>query len=74
MDSINTPQVAISNNELGFIFIILIWDLIWKGIALWKAGKNKQRNWFIALLVINTIGLLPIIYLRFFSSTKKNLD
>ena len=45
---------------------ILIWSLIWKGIALWKCGRNNQLYWFIALLVINTVGLLEIIYLLWF--------
>lgn len=43
-----------------------IWELIWKGIALWKCGKNNQMKWFIAILLLNTIGILPIVYLRFF--------
>ena len=49
-----------------FLIILGTWELFWKGIALWRAGQNKQRNWFIGLLVINTIGILPIIYLKFF--------
>lgn len=48
-----------------------IWELVWKGLALWAAGQNKQRNWFIAILVINTIGILPIIYLKFFQNKLK---
>ena len=56
----------------SYIFIFLgIWELTWKGLALWKAGQNKQRNWFIAILIINTIGILPIIYLKFFQRKLK---
>jgi hypothetical protein len=59
-----------------YILIVLgIWELFWKGIALWQASQNKQRNWFIGLLIINTIGILPIIYLQFFQkklSKEKN--
>ena len=43
-----------------------LWDLIWKGIGLWHAAKHNQRGWFIALLFINLVGLLPIIYLIWF--------
>jgi hypothetical protein len=51
----------------SYIFIILgIWELTWKGLALWAASQNKQRNWFIAILIINTVGILPIVYLKFF--------
>jgi len=56
----------------SYIFIILgIWEAVWKGLALWKASQNRQRNWFIAILVINTIGILPIIYLKFFQKKLK---
>lgn len=43
--------------------VISIWSAIWKGLALWKAARKEQKPWFIALLVINTVGLLEIIYL-----------
>lgn len=43
--------------------IVGIWSAIWKGLALWKAARKEQKYWFIALLVINTVGLLEIIYL-----------
>jgi len=49
-----------------FFLLILLWELPWKGFALWKAAKNNQRNWFIALLILNTVGVLPIVYLKFF--------
>jgi methionyl-tRNA synthetase len=38
----------------------------------WKSAKNSQRNWFIVLLVINTFGILEIIYLFYFSNKKSN--
>ncbi|MDB5266804.1 MAG: hypothetical protein JWN89_619 [Parcubacteria group bacterium] len=42
---------------------LLIWALAWKGFALWKAAQLQHRNWFVAILVLNTLGLLEIIYL-----------
>ncbi len=53
------------------LIIFALWELVWKGFALWKASQNKQRNWFIAILVINTVGILPIIYLKFFQKKLK---
>ena len=41
----------------------MIWTSAWKFIALWHAGRNKQKAWFIWMCVINTMGLLPIAYL-----------
>lgn len=46
--------------------LLTLWSIIWKGIALWYTARNNQLAWFIALLVINTAGILEIIYLRFF--------
>ena len=43
------------------------WSFIWKGLALWRAAKNSQKYWFMALLVVNTMGILEIIYLKFFA-------
>mgnify|MGYP000984768441 CR=1 FL=1 len=46
---------------------VVLWALVWKGIALWKAARHNQKWWFIALLVINTLGLLEILYIFIFS-------
>ncbi len=48
------------------LIVVAIWELFWKGIALWKSAKNNQQYWFVAMLVLNTAGILPIIYLVFF--------
>ncbi len=54
-------------NIIWWILIPLgIWELIWKGIALWRCGRNNQPDWFIAILVLNTMGILPIVYLKFY--------
>ena len=50
--------------------ILIIWSLIWKGMALWKAGRNNQLAWFIVLLIFNTLGILEIIYIFYFSRKK----
>mgnify|MGYP001219534614 CR=1 FL=1 len=55
--------------NVGLVFLI-IWSMIWKGIALWKAGVNKHLYWFIAMFVLNTAGILPIIYIFNFSKKK----
>lgn len=54
-----------------FLLPLLLWELIWKGIACWKAGRNDQLVWFVALFVLNTAGILPIIYLLFFQKAQK---
>lgn len=51
---------------LPFLFVAMIWTIILKGFALWYAARGNQKWWFIALLVVNTLGLLEIIYLVWF--------
>jgi hypothetical protein len=51
-------------------WFLLAWSYTWKGIALWKAGRNNQVGWFIALLLINLFGLPEILYLLFFQKDK----
>jgi hypothetical protein len=50
--------------------LLFIWELFWKGLALWKAARNDQRYWYIALLIFNTFGLLQILYLFVFAKEK----
>ncbi len=54
-----------------WLLLALAWSLPWKGVALWKAANRKERWWFIALLVINTLGVLEILYIFVFSKMKK---
>jgi methionyl-tRNA synthetase len=45
--------------------VLLLWSLVWKGLALWHSAKRGDGGWFVAILVINTAGVLEIIYLLF---------
>ena len=54
-------------------YVLLVWSIAWKGVALWNTSKNNQKNWFIAILVINTLGILEIIYLFRFAKKKMTL-
>lgn len=49
------------------LLLIAAWTLPWKGVALWKAAKNGNKWWFIVLLVLNTLAILEIIYIFYFS-------
>lgn len=60
----NNPQVI----------LLLAWSLAWKGWALWRAAKNDQKAWYIAVLLINFFGLLEITYLVFFQKKGRLWD
>jgi len=53
------------------IALAIIWSTTWKGIALWKAGRNAHLVWFIVLLIVNTLGILEIIYIFAFSRRRE---
>jgi hypothetical protein len=42
---------------------VVVWSLTWKGIALWQAALRGEKWWFVAFMIINTLGLLEIFYI-----------
>lgn len=56
-----TPSLFIAT----LLFVSMI-ALALKGVALWHASRNAQLTWFIFLVVVNTFGILEIVYLLFF--------
>ncbi len=53
--------------SVWLIVVILVWEGVWKLLALWKSARKGSIPWFIALAVFNTIGILPILYIFVFS-------
>ncbi len=54
--------------------IILVWIVVWKLLALWKSARNNHIVWFIVLAVVNTVGILEILYIYVFSKLGKKLE
>jgi hypothetical protein len=52
--------------------LLLLWSIPWKGVALWRAAKRSHTAWFIVLLILNTIGILEILYIFVFSKMKES--
>jgi len=61
----SSTSLWLQNNQL-WLLPFLIWELVWKGLALWKSARNSQSYWFVAILIFNTLGVLPIVYIAFF--------
>lgn len=64
-----TDAFLTSGNFQLFLLLGII-DMILKGLGMWKAVKHGQLYWFIALLIFNTAGILPLLYIRFFQKDK----
>jgi hypothetical protein len=67
--------LEISNPGLLWTVVSLtaVWETAWKGIALWRAARNRRLAWYVCILVFNTAGILPIVYVFAFgrrSSTR----
>ena len=54
------------------VTLIALWTIPWKGVALWKAARKNQTGWFIAILILNTLAILEILYIFIFSKRKKS--
>lgn len=57
-------NLNIFQGDNSFLLLILfLWVLPWKMYSLWLAVKNNHKGWFVALVILNTIGILEIIYI-----------
>lgn len=49
--------------QIAAMVALIVWELTWKALALWRAARNSDNTWFIILIILNTVGILPIFYL-----------
>jgi len=61
---------TLTQSQYVLLAILLFWVLPWKGVALWKSARNNHKWWFISLLIVNSMAILEIIYIFFFSRKK----
>ncbi len=66
-DVFNQSVGTFIQQNMFWIIVIYLWSLFWKGIALWKAAREGQSVWFVVFLFVNTVGLLEIFYIFYFS-------
>lgn len=53
------------------LVLLGIWSLVWKGLALWRAARNTHKAWYVILLIVNTAGILDILYFFIWGKPKK---
>lgn len=54
---------GVPNTAWGILIPLAILDLVLRGYALWRSARSGQNVWFVALLIVNSLGILPAIYL-----------
>ncbi len=57
---------------IPLLVVAALWTITLKGFALWFAARGGQKWWFIALLIVNTLGVLEIIYLIWFRTQESS--
>jgi len=62
--------LAIPLDRQMWFLALFAWSLVWKGLALWKAAQKGSKPWFIAFLIVNTLGILEILYYYVFSEPR----
>jgi hypothetical protein len=68
MDVVNYLRLESIGAELGLLgstlfLLLLIAILIITGLALYKAARLNDSMWFWVIFIINSAGILPLIYL-----------
>ncbi|MFA6593693.1 MAG: DUF5652 family protein [Candidatus Buchananbacteria bacterium] len=56
------------------MLVLALWTIPWKGLALWKSARRGDTAWFIVLLLVNTLGILEILYIYAFSGKKEKKE
>jgi len=56
-----------------FLILLALWTIPWKVYAVWTAVKHDHKKWFVALIILNTFGILEIFYI-FKIAKKKWVD
>lgn len=52
---------------LPLIGLLILWTVIIKGFALWKAARNGHKVWFVFMLIVNALGIPELVYLIWFA-------
>ncbi|MBI5804172.1 hypothetical protein HY450_02920 [Candidatus Pacearchaeota archaeon] len=63
------PEIPVTT--LFWLIPLTIWEVVWKGIALWKSARRNHLVWFVFILIVNSLGILPIVYLILYREKKK---
>ena len=63
MNSQSIVLFLASSKGAAVLVLLTFWSLAWKGVALWQAARRETKGWYVVLLILNTLGILEIIYI-----------
>lgn len=66
-------EMFVAQNPWAIVALLsaVVLAITLKGFALWRAARNNSSGWFVALLLINTFGILELLYLVVWGRNKK---
>ena len=66
-------EMFVAQNPWAIVALLsaVVLAITLKGFALWRAARNNSSGWFVALLLINTFGVLELLYLVVWGRNKK---
>jgi hypothetical protein len=50
---------------------LIVVDGALKCVAAWKAVRNRQFGWLVAVIFVNSAGVLPLLYLARFQRSAR---
>jgi uncharacterized membrane protein len=59
----NLGNAGVPGWVIALVVVLGIWEAVWKAIALWRAGNDRNLLWFVLMFILNTLGILEIIYI-----------
>jgi uncharacterized protein (DUF983 family) len=70
-DYYSSINLGLTPFEITMFIIIIVLELTLKAIAMWMAARKNQPVWFVCIMIFNTAGILPLIYILI-NRKKKN--
>jgi methionyl-tRNA synthetase len=67
----NLANAGIPGWIIALVVVLGIWEAVWKAIALWRAGNDRNLLWFVLMFILNTLGILEIIYIFGISRSRR---
>ncbi len=64
--------VAYFTDFVWVLVLAVVWSAVWKALALWKSARNNNLGWFVVFCMVNTLGILEILYIYVFSKKCNN--
>jgi len=54
--------------HVWIVIVVLFLTLPFKAAALWRSARRGHIGWFITFILLNTLGILELLYIFIFSN------